>query len=75
MVRVWDLVMKMVTQKIRREHDRFWTMLSPLNLNLLTASKSLLDLNIYFTDLTSQDMTMASSSSNSIANAQLLPPH
>ena len=71
-VMVFGLAKRTGIQTFRREHARFWTLLSHTNLNLFAAGKSLLDLNTsrYFTDLTLQDTTVASSSSNSSVNAQ-----
>jgi coatomer protein complex subunit alpha (xenin) len=39
-VRVWDLAKRTAIQTFRREHDRFWTLVSHPNLNLFAAGKS-----------------------------------
>lgn len=47
-VRVWDLAKRTAIQTFRREHDRFWTLVSHPNLNLFAAGKFFLDHNIPF---------------------------
>jgi len=44
-VMVFGLAKRTGIQTFRREHARFWTLLSHTNLNLFAAGKSLLDLN------------------------------
>jgi WD40 repeat protein len=38
-VRVWDLAKQTAIQTFRKEHDRFWALISHLNLNLFAAGK------------------------------------